>query len=201
MKSILNKIFNLRKKKDLVETYYERLMRLKPMIESSDEIMRNISSVFLHVYFNEKLNAGISYLGRGDQHILHNVGKIEDLANKKIVHLATRLNYEFPYNLKDERSWMLINENLTEFQNAFEKGKNAPYFCSIINWHNDNQKIAGMLLEDVSENRKYSLIETGTMHQEFERNDGKRFFLDPLCLGGSCISHYSNKEAIINFGE
>ncbi len=184
-------------RKEIIETYYERLLRLKPIIESSEEIMNNISSVFSHTYLNENLKEKIKFLGQGNQHILYNVGKIEDQINKRDVHLATRLSHISPYNLNDEQSWMLINENLTLFEECFKNGNNPPYFCGIVNWKNNGSKIAGMILEDISENKKYALCEEDV--ENFKRKeDNKIFYLDPLVLGTSCVSHYSNKEAVIN---
>ena len=196
--SLLNFFCKNKERKEVVETYYERLLRLKPIIESSDKIINNISSVFSHVYLNQNLEDKIKFLGRGNQHILYNVGKIEDSINERDVHITVKLSHAFPYNLNDETSWMLINENLTEFEQCFKNGDNPPYFCGIINWKNNDSKIAGMILEDVSENKKYTLCERGKKGNFKRIEDGKIFYLDPLVLGTSCVSHYSNKKAIIN---
>lgn len=179
-------------RKNLAETYYGRIVRLKPIIESSSEIMDNILSVFSHLYFGGNLNNNVNEIGRGQIHILHNVGKIEDSINKRKVHIATRMFREEPYTMEEP----VFKENLHKFEDAFNGNKNPPYFCGIVTFED---LLAGMILEDVSENKKFELKGEPNKMYFTRTGDYKRFFLDPVVVGyDGEAEHYLNEEAIIN---
>ena len=66
-------------------------------------------------------------------------------------------------------------------------------------WENPKtlKKINGMILEDVSENKKFKLKEKSKMGGTFEREDRKIFVLDPMIYDKTYEKTYLAKEARI----
>ncbi len=188
---VLDKIFRITR--EIEESYYERSVRLKPIIESNQEILENARKAFEKVYLNKENN--LTYLGSGDHHEVQNIGKIFDPINKREIYLATRLVYEDSYAFDSEG---LLLKHLQEFENSFATNSNPPYFCSIITWKNSKslKLINGMVLEDVTKNRKLKIREINKFGY-FMREDGKRFFLDPILMDIGSRDIYLNEEARI----
>ena len=191
---LLDKILGI--KREIQESYYERGVRLKPIIESNTEILENAKKSFENMYLNTK--HPLIYLGSGDHHQVQNIGQIFDPINKRNIHLATRLIWEDSY-MFDKIKYLLTNLKKFEGTHLYYPNLKSPYFCLVMAWENPKtlKKINGMILEDVSENKKLKLKEKSKMGGTFEREDRKIFVLDPMIYDKTYEKTYLAKEARI----
>ena len=151
-------------------------------------MLEKIASAFEYEYGGKSTAAKPREIGFGDTHVLYNVGFIRDPLTERGIHVAVRLwcYDKKPYNL-EERAFLLAIQ-FYEFERAFEYGHNPPYFAGVVTWKKSvhDKKIAGFIMEDVSENKRYRLVETED-HRSFFYRGGlfqrKRFFLDPSLSG------------------
>ena len=185
------------------DSYYERIIRLKPVIASDAQMLERIASAFEYEYGDKNSVESPRMIGFGDVHTLYNVGFIRDPANERGIHVAVRLWHhdKHPYNL-EERAFLLAIQ-LYEFEKAFENGLNPPYFAGVATWKKGGhgKRVAGFILEDVSENRKYKLTETEGWRSFFYREGTfrrEKFFLDPSIIGDIEAHQYLEDRARID---
>ena len=192
--------------------YHGRILRLKPIIEADEGLMQRIAQTF-DILYNQppphriaggrKLPEGIDELGRGKRHEVFSVGKVVDPLQGREVYLAVRLCHRVPYQTQLGK---FLAEQMGAFEDAFTNGKiSSPYVVGVItspltliNKLLSGSRVAGMLLEDITEGKKYSLFEERYDHEHVFRSNGSGkegpFLIDP---------EYDNRdtERFMEFGK
>lgn len=184
--------------------YYNRLVRLKPVIEADREVLRRIEDAFGFGYNFGDPSRDLLDLGSGSIHDVIGLGKtVTDPGTGYEVHLAIKLNKRLPYSARRTRA---IAEQAGMYDFAFQKGLNPPYFVGIVtteaNVAGRVRRFAGIITEDISKGKTLKLIEEPD--DEFcirVLADGskERIFLDPAFGAGSSNGRlYTNDEARID---
>ncbi len=196
--------------------YYERTLRLKPIVEQDTDLLQRIKLAFEATYdpkngiycfadrknVSSRLSAPLYHLGTGNEHVVIGLDRVvTDPQTGYDVHLALRLNHLEPDNIL-----VSLPLQLHAFEKAFEYGKNPPYFvggaaCSVQMYTGAIKEVAGMLTEDLSQKGKYR-IHTYPDEEICRRvsPDGtaERFFLDPdLSFDFNRGEKYCSPEALI----
>lgn len=172
--------------------YFQRTLRLKPLIENDEDLCQRIRASFKTVY-GDVSEESYSYpdhlleLGRGTKHIVIGLRRtIVDPLNDREVYLAVKFNHQcLPYFLGySER----IKTEIGYYDSAFRQGLNPPYFVGIVTVETfvpslgSKERVAGILMEDISRGKELPLIELpGAEFCERIASDGRRerFFIDP----------------------
>ena len=146
----------------------------------------------------ERSGKGYFQLEHQTRNCLKQLHIIVNHINKRNIHLATRLIWEDSY-MFDKIKYLLTNLKKFEGTHLYYPNLKSPYFCLVMAWENPKtlKKINGMILEDVSENKKFKLKEKSKMGGTFEREDRKIFVLDPMIYDKTYEKTYLAKEARI----
>lgn len=183
-----------------LDEYFERSKIIKPFIESDNEIIKKIISSYGHCYNGEDLREDVIILGTGDHHKVYGLGMI----NKPFdIHLALRLRIPYAYSI-DSEIGCAVAHDFDAYEMAFNNRKNVPYFsCLVIFENKKDKKIAGILTEDITQSKKYKIINHKDRESVIRLNGKKRekIFIDPLPyeIGGiSGMTRYFNDEAVVN---
>ena len=169
----------------MVNEYFERTLKVKPLILADTGLVTRINSVFEHQYRKTDLPNEVLKLGKGMQHAVFSVGKVTNPDTGIDIYIALRLTQNCPYESTTSRP---LDGVLGAFENAFYRGENKPpYFVaavvsSVDVSHLIISKPMGMLVEDISEGRSHKIID-GRIGEDFcykiVEDSQQRFFIDP----------------------
>ena len=167
-----------------VEEYFARTMRLKPVVLENVPMVSNIAAAFSHVYCGSSLPEEVMEIGRGQMHVLYNVGYLTDPQNNHQFPVAIRIGKTEDYGYVWDVNAPDLALQFERFERAFINGQNPPYFVSCVTWGSvcGDNRMAGFLLEDVADRKQLPLHPTQHLgHFSLTREDGTTVqrFLDP----------------------
>ena len=172
--------------------YYERTLRLKPLLEQDADLLGRIKSAFEAVYDKAGssfgpvyVNSPLLFLGSGQTHAVIGLGKsLVDPMTEQEIPLAVSFNRRFAYELDNLDD---LQERIGAFNSKFIDGVSVPYFLSVVSANASVKgraphRLAGILMEDVSNQRKNQLEEYPEdpyCVRIFPDGTRERLYLDP----------------------
>jgi len=172
----------------MINDYFERSQRIKKEIESESRLIKNITNIF------ESRDENL-LLGEGSYNEVFQVGRTESG-----LYVALRLTNERHFEMHSIENLILSNERYCSVAGAIsmayesEKYWHRPiHFCVGVVYQD---RIPGLLMEDVTKNKKYSLwnwgflfdrmlngIKVDSVHADlgdFESTDAIQEILSPM---------------------
>ncbi len=166
-----------------VNEYYQRTLRLKPLISADQDMLKRIRSIRDYQYHKGELDESVKLLGEGSSNNIYNIGSVTDPETQREIPIAIRLD-KAP-SLLDVFLNQLEKE-LEEYEAAHALGENTPYFVGVVTFPYDDKgdiKIFAILTEDISKKKALPLktIDGDFSHVERMNEDGSKqlFFIDP----------------------
>ncbi len=189
--------------------YFQRTLRLKPLIERDEDICRRLRSAFKSVYDNSSekdvspSSDNLLKLGRGNKHTVVGLQRtIVDPANDREIHLAVKFNHEvLPYFLGNPE---VIKKEIGHYDYAFNHEFNPLYFVLLATVEAyvpvlySMERVAGILMEDISHGKTLPLIESSGSEFCIRRTSAgglEQFFIDPDNCSSTNGSLYFSPEA------
>jgi len=166
-----------------VNEYYQRALRLKPLILADHDMLNRIRSIRDHQYHQGELDESVELLGEGSSNNIYNIGSVTDPETQREIPIAIRLD-KVP-SLLDVFLSQLERE-LEEYEAAHALGENTPYFVSVVTFPYDDKGdiIFAILTEDISKKKALPLKTIDGDYSRVKRTneDGSTqpFFIDPV---------------------
>ncbi len=176
------------------EAYFERWSRIKPLIESDEELQERIRAAFSAVYSRKSeygqidVSPELQLLGQGKDHAVIGLKKvITDPETGREIHLALKMRQRgITYSTEGYQQRKLVQQ-LGAYNHAFTRKENPPYFVGVVTinhpiYGGNEEEVAGILTEDVSEGKTRELREFPDKEScERQNVDGswEKIFIDP----------------------
>ncbi len=176
------------------EAYFERWSRIKPLIESDEELQERIKAAFSAVYSRGSSYAPIivppqlQLLGVGKDHAVIGLNKvITDPETGKEIHLTLKMRQRGIHYSTEKYQGRKLEQQLGAYVSAFTRRMNPLYVVGVVTlntpvYGGEKEEVAGILTEDVSERKTRELREfPGEESCERQKSDGswEKIFIDP----------------------
>ncbi len=198
------------------DAYFQRWLRIKPIIEADTKLQEKIRAAFSAVYSHGSdygpinVPPGLQELGQGRNHAVIGLNKvITDPETNREIHLALKMRRGgIVYSTERYQERRLIQQ-VGAYADAFTRRENPPYFVGVVTVNipihgEEIEEVAGILTEDISERKTRELREFPDEEScERQNADGswEKIFIDPddyvYSIGGE---KYLLPEARIDLG-